>query len=341
MSSPNQPQVPLPKPPPTNRCVEVGKFGLEGEIEQLKRDKNVLMLELVKLRQQQQSTDQELMRMGQRLQLTEQRQQQMMSFLAKAMHNPAFISQLMQQTESSKQFGDARKKRRLPGQGEKEQEDEEEEQEESIDDHPTNRQLVKYNESSNHRDTSPSSAAASAAGFLDLTDSDNAGNKYEVHLDDYVKEILGPSFFDHIPDTTVTQQQMQMKATLTEYFDVPPLLSLPHDMSENMMIRGAMKTDPEVMAFPSFSLEEDTSFDLDSNHNEYGGSFTHGLPPNSDLMNLDPGLANGSTLWDFGLDNSVNDDGKPQDASLLNLDDAREIDQLVEEMGHLDHHGKI
>lgn len=34
--------------------VEVGQFGLEGEIERLKRDKNVLMLELVRLRQQQQ-----------------------------------------------------------------------------------------------------------------------------------------------------------------------------------------------------------------------------------------------------------------------------------------------
>lgn len=41
-------------------CVEVGKFGLEGEIERLKRDKNVLMLELVRLRQQQQSTEREL-----------------------------------------------------------------------------------------------------------------------------------------------------------------------------------------------------------------------------------------------------------------------------------------
>ncbi|GLJ11942.1 hypothetical protein SUGI_0180660 [Cryptomeria japonica] len=49
-------------------CVEVGKFGLEEEIERLKRDKNVLMSELVRLRQQQQSTDLQLQTMGQRLQ---------------------------------------------------------------------------------------------------------------------------------------------------------------------------------------------------------------------------------------------------------------------------------
>ena len=41
-------------------CVEVGKFGLEGEIERLKRDKNSLMLELVRMRQQQQNTEREL-----------------------------------------------------------------------------------------------------------------------------------------------------------------------------------------------------------------------------------------------------------------------------------------
>lgn len=40
--------------------VEVGKVGSEGEIEKLKRDKSSLMLELVRLRQQQQNTEREL-----------------------------------------------------------------------------------------------------------------------------------------------------------------------------------------------------------------------------------------------------------------------------------------
>lgn len=112
----NQPQ---PQPPSQSStlgpCVEVGKFGLEGEIERLKRDKNVLMLELVRLRQQQQATERELQVMGQRLQVTEQRQQQMMSFLAKAMQNPSFLAQLVQQ-ENSKRVATDRKRRRLPKQ---------------------------------------------------------------------------------------------------------------------------------------------------------------------------------------------------------------------------------
>lgn len=90
-------------------CIEVGSFGLEGEIERLKRDKNVLTVELVRLRQQQQSTEQALQTMGQRLQLTEQRQQQMMAFLAKAMQNSVFLAQLIHQSE----IDNGTKKRRL------------------------------------------------------------------------------------------------------------------------------------------------------------------------------------------------------------------------------------
>ncbi|KAK9275531.1 hypothetical protein L1049_022798 [Liquidambar formosana] len=95
-------------------CVEVGKFGLEEEVERLKRDKNVLMQELVRLRQQQQTTDNHLQTMVQRLQGMEQRQQQMMSFLAKAVQSPGFLAQFVQQqTESNRRITEANKKRRL------------------------------------------------------------------------------------------------------------------------------------------------------------------------------------------------------------------------------------
>ncbi|KAK7360924.1 hypothetical protein VNO77_02942 [Canavalia gladiata] len=99
-------------------CVEVGKFGLEEEVEILKRDKNVLMQELVRLRQQQQSTDNQLQTMVQRLQGMEQRQQQMMSFLAKAVQSPGFLAQFVQQqNESNRRITEANKKRRLKQEG--------------------------------------------------------------------------------------------------------------------------------------------------------------------------------------------------------------------------------
>jgi len=96
-------------------CVQVGRLGLEKEIEMLKRDKSLLMLELVRLRQEQQNTERELQVMGERLKATEQRQQQIMAFLAKAVQTPGFLAHLVEQNENNKcMAASARKKRRLP-----------------------------------------------------------------------------------------------------------------------------------------------------------------------------------------------------------------------------------
>ncbi|KAF3496956.1 hypothetical protein DY000_02053285 [Brassica cretica] len=77
--------------PSVSSCVEVGKFGLEEEVERLKRDKSVLMQELVRLRQQQQSTDNNLQTM--------------------------FLQQQNQQSESSRRISDNSKKRRFKRDG--------------------------------------------------------------------------------------------------------------------------------------------------------------------------------------------------------------------------------
>lgn len=93
-------------------CVEVGKFGHEEEIERLKRDKGILMQELVKLRQHQQSTDLQVKDLRERVQGMEQHQQQMLSFFVMAMQRPGFLAQLFQQNDWL--FAEASKKRRLP-----------------------------------------------------------------------------------------------------------------------------------------------------------------------------------------------------------------------------------
>ncbi|XP_076888610.1 heat stress transcription factor A-7a-like [Bidens hawaiensis] len=79
----------------TRSCDEVGIFGIESEVRRLKRDKQILMTELVNLRQQQQNNRAHLQAMELRLQGTERRQQKMMSFLAKAMQSPNFIEKLV------------------------------------------------------------------------------------------------------------------------------------------------------------------------------------------------------------------------------------------------------
>ncbi|XXG48330.1 hypothetical protein AAC387_Pa02g2812 [Persea americana] len=95
-------------------CVELGQFGLEGEFDQLRRDRNVLMVEIVKLRQQQQTSRAQLVAMEERLLGTERKQQQMIAFLARALKNPAFLQQLIQRRERQRELGSIRRKRRLP-----------------------------------------------------------------------------------------------------------------------------------------------------------------------------------------------------------------------------------
>ncbi|KAH6767807.1 heat shock transcription factor A6B [Perilla frutescens var. hirtella] len=96
-------------------CVELGRFGLDAEVDSLRRDKQVLVTELVNLRHQQQATRAYLQQMEIRLQSTERKQQQMMGFLARAMQNPAFINQLVHHKEKRRELEEAAgKKRRRP-----------------------------------------------------------------------------------------------------------------------------------------------------------------------------------------------------------------------------------
>lgn len=96
-------------------CLEVGEFGFEEEIDRLKRDKNILITEVVKLRQEQQSTKDHVRAMEERLRVAEQKQVQMMGFLARAMRNPEFFQQLVQQQDKRKELEDTiSKKRRRP-----------------------------------------------------------------------------------------------------------------------------------------------------------------------------------------------------------------------------------
>ncbi|KAF6266656.1 hypothetical protein COO60DRAFT_1623446 [Scenedesmus sp. NREL 46B-D3] len=104
--------------PAGQTAIELGHYGgVHDEIESLKRDKNVLMLELVRLRQQQQAADQRMRDMHDRLETQEQRQNTIVSFLARVAQNPTVLQQMVSVAQSaglqrlSSQRG-GRKKRR-------------------------------------------------------------------------------------------------------------------------------------------------------------------------------------------------------------------------------------
>ncbi|KAI3951356.1 hypothetical protein MKW92_031054 [Papaver armeniacum] len=86
-------------------CVELGQYGLEDEIDRLKKDRSVLMSEVVRLRHQQQNSE-----------VIENKQRNLMGFLAKALKNSDFVHQLISRHEQNKELGHGigtGKKRRL------------------------------------------------------------------------------------------------------------------------------------------------------------------------------------------------------------------------------------
>ncbi|CAL4935890.1 unnamed protein product [Urochloa decumbens] len=97
-------------------CLEVGQFGLEGEVHRLQRDKGILLAEVVKLRQEQQATRAQMQAMEERITTAEQKQQQMTVFLARAMRNPGLLRMLVdRQGNRQRELEDAlSKKRRRP-----------------------------------------------------------------------------------------------------------------------------------------------------------------------------------------------------------------------------------
>lgn len=80
-------------------CTDSGKSGVEVEIEKLRKERSMLMQEVVDLQQQQRTTVHHAGEVNQRLQSAEQRQKQMVSFLAKLFQNPAFLARLKLEKE--------------------------------------------------------------------------------------------------------------------------------------------------------------------------------------------------------------------------------------------------
>ncbi|PKA58982.1 Heat shock factor protein HSF30 [Apostasia shenzhenica] len=92
---------------------EAGQLGLESEVERLRRERHVLMMEIMRLRQQQQSSRIQLLAMEDRMLGAERKQQQTMAFLSKSLKNPEFIQKLLLRSEQRRELGSPGKKRRV------------------------------------------------------------------------------------------------------------------------------------------------------------------------------------------------------------------------------------
>ncbi|KAK1390107.1 Heat stress transcription factor A-8 [Heracleum sosnowskyi] len=80
---------------------EEKKAGLWKEVESLKTDKNMLMQELVKLSQHQQTSQTKMLVVREQLKGMEKNQQQMLSFIVMAMQSPGFLVKLLQPKDNN------------------------------------------------------------------------------------------------------------------------------------------------------------------------------------------------------------------------------------------------
>lgn len=77
----------------TGSSLAIVRPGLESELQNLRRDKNSLLEEVLKLQQDQLMTINQMSSLNQKLETAEERQKQMVSFLAKILRNPNMLAQ--------------------------------------------------------------------------------------------------------------------------------------------------------------------------------------------------------------------------------------------------------
>ncbi|CAJ1941661.1 unnamed protein product [Sphenostylis stenocarpa] len=93
------------------------KSGVEAEVEKLKKDQNILKVEILKLRQQQENSHVQLTNVQERVRCAEMKQYQMMFFLTRLARRPAFVEQLIQKIRRKRELdgNDMVKRPRLMG----------------------------------------------------------------------------------------------------------------------------------------------------------------------------------------------------------------------------------
>ncbi|CAL0306975.1 unnamed protein product [Lupinus luteus] len=91
------------------------KPGLEAEVENLKKDQNIMKLEILKLRQQQENSHMQLTNVQERIQTAEVKHNQMIVFLIRMCRKPFFVDQLLHTIKRKRELdgNDMVKKHRL------------------------------------------------------------------------------------------------------------------------------------------------------------------------------------------------------------------------------------
>ncbi|XP_030522143.1 heat stress transcription factor A-3 isoform X2 [Rhodamnia argentea] len=183
---------------------EAAKPGLEIEVEMLRKEKSMLMQEVVELQQQHRGTAHHAAAVNERLQAAEQRQKQMVSFMAKLLQNPSFVACLREKKEQ-REIGSSRVRRKFL----------KHHQPEDVEAAPsTEGQIVKYRHDTETVDAS--------CGFPILNPVENAKHLPEVSTGtDLCEQIISPQVEDVMSRETTAPHDV---ASVQGYFKTRDLL---------------------------------------------------------------------------------------------------------------------
>lgn len=94
-------------------ALEVGAYGgLQAEVDALKRDRTLLMQEVIRLRKSQQSSEGEIRALSKKVDVAQKRQQQMIAFFAQALQNPSLVQHYIASSPNIKRLEDGTSRRR-------------------------------------------------------------------------------------------------------------------------------------------------------------------------------------------------------------------------------------
>lgn len=270
------------------------KFGIEDEIGRLKKERTMLMKEVIELQQQQKGTAQHVNTVNRRLQSAEQRQRQMISFLAKLLRNPEFLFCLRRKKEQ-KAMDSPRMKRKFVKQP----------KHEANDFTPSmDGQVVKYQPDweslaipSTALDLNPSLLPESMPNFQ----SENASLNDVIAPEElaFPHGIVKPTEELRVEVSNMTMEDRHFKGKAIgsplEEFNPNYFVSLAEDLLQFSHYETESIIKPEEVWSRDWNVDAGTSSsntELWSNHVSYEDPFlqvSHGLSPMWDLGSLQAG----------------------------------------------------
>lgn len=282
--------------------VEMVKYETESEVQKLIREKDLMMQEFVHLRQEHDTTLQQIDALKQRMQSAESRQKQMVSFLARVLQSPAFLNHLKKLKEQ-REIGSVRVRRKFLKQ--------QQQPTQSESDKPMDQKILKRRLDSSVSQLPVHEHGESSASPLVVCDRDETGTLPVHLLQDLVDRIdidiggqdsfIGSSKSEDLEGNNL----MSFQADSTGYF-----ISFPDDIAPEPIVSDDNPpacediVRPETDAFKGKNVMNSET-DAAASGTEYLTAFPCDVPQEEmfqDWSAPETDFANEEAFWNVGAD---------------------------------------